>query len=67
MTHEEVKQRIQEIKKAYCQKLIDGEISLKTLKIVEKRLAAENEIESYYQAEAVKQAIEWYKELLETT
>lgn len=54
---------IDNLKTKYCQKFFDGEISVNGLKQIEDALIEKDEPDNYYQAEAIKQAIQWCEEL----
>ncbi len=60
MTSNYIKAKIALVKKALCQKLADGELTVEELTVVEKEFASKGETDNYYQAEAIKQAIEWW-------
>ena len=57
------RKKIKSVKQELCQKLFDGDTTIEELKQVEKQIIVENETENYYQAEAIKQAIDWYNQL----
>jgi hypothetical protein len=63
MTSNYILAKIDNVKQKMCQKLIDGEESIDTLKQVEKALIQKDEPDNYYQAEAIRQSIAWYEEL----
>lgn len=62
----EINLKIEAVKQAMCKKLASGETTVATLLEVQKELCKANEPENYYQAEAIKQAIDWYNSLEET-
>ena len=63
MTDRYILAKIDNVKTKLCQKLFDGEMNVDELREAEKRLTSKNEPENYYQAEAIKQAIEWWDNL----
>lgn len=60
MTQDE-QRKVKRIKQFLCQKLVDGEVSVALIKEAEKSLASEGERANYLQAEAAKQALEWWE------
>lgn len=67
MTSNYIKAKIDNLKTHYCQQLFDGEIHIESVKQIERVLVEKDEPDNYYQAEAIKQAIEWWEKLDELT
>lgn len=66
LTQVEIERKIKAVKNIYAQKLFNQKISVEILEDVKKELVSKDEPENYYQAEAIRQAIEWYNEVIET-
>ena len=63
ITEQDIQRKIKTVKQALCQKLFGGETTPEILRGTMETLASEDQPENYYQAEAVKQALQWWEEL----